>query len=140
MQTAQNVLDNDGKPSVAIQLIHKSVQIYDKLFYLNDSSQFDKCIHMLNNKAVVSMKQGKDPLALFFLRETEKLIRQRPRYGNFQRISDVYNNLALISKRNGLLELGKEYLSKAQAINFKHRLRSGFTDMNMGTVLSMLDR
>lgn len=140
MSTAQSILDNDGKPSVAVKLIHKAVQINDSLFHNNDSPQFDACIHMLNNKAVLCMKIDNDARGLFFLREAEKMIRQRSAYSNHQRVSDVYNNLALISKRNGLLELAREYLSKAQAINFKHKLPSGFTDMNMGTVMSALQR
>jgi hypothetical protein len=136
MKTAQNVLDNDGKGSVAVMLIHKSVKIYDKLFYQNDSSQFDRCIH----KAMSCIAENRDPTGMYFLREAETMIRQRPSYANHQRVSDVYNNLALIAKRNDLLELAKDYLSKSQAINFKYKLRSGFTDMNMGTVMSLLQR
>ena len=137
--TAENVLKNDGKLEVAIELLQKAIKMFDKLMP-SDHSLFGKGLKMLNNKAMLLLGQSEDDKALYLLRNAEKMVRKRPDFQGYAAISDMYNNMALAFQRNNFLDYAKDYLEKAQSLNFRHKLPTGVTDMNYGCLLSSMGK
>ena len=99
-----------------------------------DDSLFDKSIRMIINKSMKCLLNDEDEKALYLLRKADKWVRKRPTYNQYAIVSNLYNNMSLVLRRNNFLELAKEYLMKAKSINFRYKLDSGLTDMNYGTL------
>lgn len=139
ISTAGKVLENDGKLEVATELIFEALPLHEKLFP-GDYSLLEQCLKLMNNKAIAYMNQNRDDKSLYLLKAAEKLVRKNPRYSGFQTISNMYNNMALALQRNKFLDFAKEYLEKAQSLNFRYKLPGGITSINYGCLLGAMKK
>jgi tetratricopeptide (TPR) repeat protein len=139
IRTTEEVMQNDGKLEVAVILIKQALQMQDKLLP-GDYSQLEKCIKMLNNKAMVYLDKGQDDRALYLLQNAEKFVRKYKDYRGQSEIANLYNNMALGLQRHNFLGFAKDYLERAQSLNFRYRLPTGKTDLNYGCLLSAMNK
>ena len=152
MRHAEELLRVNENIPEALDLIKKAIVIGDTVEGMDDAL-FDQSIICINHYAMLGLPAHREPglsvaessntsstysleKSLFLLMNAEKMVRKRKDYRSHQIVSNLYNNLAIALKTNGLFDQAMVFIKKAQSVNFNNKLKTAATDLNMGVLSS----